>query len=404
MITGNAYPGGFQINEHGARAMGMSGAFTGLANDASAVYFNPAGITQLSGTHFMGGATLIAPTNKFDGPTPLTTEWDMKSQTFFPFNFYATRQLNENVFIGLGVNNPFGLGTKWDDNWVGNELAIDTEVKTYFITPVIAYKFNDMFSISAGPRFAIADVKIVRAANAGAGEFQTEMNGNTTAWGFAVGALFRPSKQFQVGVNYQSEVKFDFEGTATSTPKGFNHPLLGVFIPYPNGDITAPLTTPQNITAGIAVMPNECWTITADYQYIGWSSYDKLEVDFKNYNSTNPLAPGGSVQSVNRNYQNTYILRAGAEYKASDVLALRGGVLYDHNPVEDAYVEPTLPDADRVGINVGLGYKLSDKLSVDIAYLLLLFNDRTITNSNFGLNGTYKASASLVGLDFSYSL
>ncbi|MEW6703001.1 MAG: outer membrane protein transport protein, partial [Bacteroidota bacterium] len=97
-------------------------------------------------------------------------------------------------------------------------------------------------------------------------------------------------------------------------------------------------------------------------------------------------------------------VRGGLEYKASESFALRGGVFYDRNPVKDEYVEPTLPDADRVGLNVGFGGKLTENLGIDFSYLLLLFADRQITGSKFGFNGTYSNVAHLFGLNFSYSL
>ncbi len=118
-LTSSAFAGGFQINEHSARAMAMGGAFTGLANDASAAYFNPAGMTQLSGWNFSLGTTIIAPYGSFRGVYPETTEYDLQKQTFTPINVYAVGQLTDKLFLGFSVNNPFGLGSRRDEGWVG---------------------------------------------------------------------------------------------------------------------------------------------------------------------------------------------------------------------------------------------------------------------------------------------
>lgn len=401
------FASGFQINEHGARAMAMAGAFTGLATDASTVYYNPAGLTNLNGTHFLAGVTLIAPSASFTGPTPLTTETEMESQVFTPFNFYVTHRFSEQWAVGLGVNNQYGLGTEWPEDWVGNELAVDTEIRSFYFTPAVAFKPSDVFSIGVGLTYAFADVKILRKSAhplPGQPKFELNLEGDATSIGFSAGVFVKPSEVVSLGLSYRSENSFDFEGDATSTPSGFTHPQLGVTIPFPNGPVKAPLTTPQNITFGIGLTPSECLTVSADFQYVGWSSYDKLEVTFENYDLDPTTPEKENVQSADRKYENSFIARLGAEYLISPEFALRGGFLYDKNPVQDEYVEPTLPDADRIGINIGFGYNFSESVKVDFAYLLLLFSEREVTNSKFGFNGTYQNTAHLFGLNFGYAI
>lgn len=407
---------GFQINEHGARAMAMAGAFTGVASDASTIYYNPAGLTNLQGTNFLGGVTLIAPSSTFTGPTgsPQAKEWEMESQLFTPFNFYATHRINDDLGIGLGVNNQYGLGTKWDENWAGRYLAVDTEIRSFYFTPAISYKFSDAFSIGIGGVFAFADVSIVSntplqdpVTGNQLPDAQTSLEGDATAFGFSAGIFVKPSDMISLGLSYRSETEFEFEGDATTDPAtlDFNHPVAGPqSIPLPNGPVKAPLTTPQTITFGLGLTPSDNLTISADFQYVGWESYDKLEVTFEEYD-LDPQTPGQqNVNSTPRKYENSFIIRAGAEYLVSPEFALRGGVLYDKNPVQDKYVEPTLPDADRLGLNIGFGYSITPALQIDVAYLLLMFNEREITNSEFGFNGTYNSSAHLFGVNFAYSI
>lgn len=232
------------------------------------------------------------------------------------------------------------------------------------------------------------------------------------AIGFTAGILFKASDKLQIGLSYRSQMKFNFSGTAVSTPASFTftHPLAGLMtVPWPNGNITASLTTPQNITFGLAYMPNDNFTTTFDFQYVGWSSYDKLAVTFENYNPASPTFTGSYTNSVDRNYENNFIVRWGFEYKPAGTFALRGGLLYDKNPIPNAYVDPTLPDADRLGFNIGFGGKLTEKLGIDFSYMFLSFADRKVTNAvvtvkNVPFNGTYSNSAHLFGLNFSYSL
>ncbi|GAB4146865.1 MAG: outer membrane protein transport protein [Ignavibacteriales bacterium] len=402
-IVGKLFAGGFQINEHGARAMGMAGAFTAIANDPTALFYNPAGLAFVGGTHFYGGATLIKPISSFRGPAPSVQEWKMKDLLFNPINIYVTHQLMDNLTLGIGLNNPYGLGTEWDADWVGKYMAIKTEIRTFFFYASVGYKLSDNFSIGAGPIYAMGDVTINRKNSLSPFDADARINltGDASAVGFTAGLLYKPMNEFSIGLSYRSEVKFDFTGKADVTAPAQLLPLI------PKGNVKAPLTTPQNITLGLAYFPSEDLTISSDLQYIGWSSYDKLEVTFEDVKDAN----GNPVVSSSlRDYNNAMIARVGFEYKLTDPLTLRGGVLYDFNPVKDERLDPTLPDADRLGLNIGIGYKLTENIGIDVAYLFLRFNERKIDNSvesysagSAYFNGVYNSTAHLLGIDLSYN-
>jgi len=402
IIAQPLYSSGFQINEHGARGMAMAGAFTAIVLDPSAIYYNPAGISQLPGTRFMLGTTIISPSSTFRGVAPEITENELEARTFTPINFYITHQINNEWYVGLGINNQYGLGTTWDENWIGKYLAIDTEVKTFFVPLVVTYKISEEFSIGVGATFVFGDVEIIRKNSLSPfeGDANVDLSGDGTGWGFSGGLLYKPSETISLGLSYRSQVSLTFDGTANTTgPSQFDGLL-------PSGSITAPLTLPDNITLGIGVFPSKVLKISADFQYVGWSSYDKLEVTFNDVPDENgdPL-----VNTAIRDYENSWIARVGAEYTITDSWDLRGGVLYDKNPVKDEWVEPSLPDSDRWGFNLGFGYKITPNLILDVAYMYLRFEERTIENSNVDytpgiapFNGTYNSSAHLLGLNFSY--
>ncbi len=394
------FSSGFQINENGARALSMANAFTGLADDPSAVHFNPAGITQLSGTRFLFGTTLIMPAASFRGPSPSVEETKMKEKVFTPINFYFTQQLSDKLFFGFGVNNPYGLGTSWDEEWVGRYMTTDVEIRTFNFTPVIAYKLMENLSISAGFTYSYADViieKMVGFAPFSAPDAKVNLEGDGSGFGFTAGLLFNITKDFSFGASYRSSIDYEFEGTAVTenAPAQFASRL-------PNGGIKAPLTVPDNLNFGIAFKGIDNLLLTADIQFVGWSSYDSLIVNRED---------GSRLSASAREYENSYIVRFGTEYGISNKLDLRGGLFYDKNPVPDERLDPTLPDADRLGFNIGLGYKFTEKFGIDIAYLFLRFAERTITNSEESyassgfapMNGTYTSSANLFGINLSYN-
>lgn len=394
------YAGGFQINEHGARGMAMAGAFTAIGGDASAVFYNPGAVVNLNSTQILAGATLIQPNASFRGPKPAIDEYKVKDKFFNPINFYITHSFSKDFAVGFGVNNPYGLGTFWDENWVGRFLAIDTEIRTFFFTPVVSYRITDNLSIGAGVTYAYGDVLIKRKSQLlpTSSEATISLEGDGTGIGYTAGILYQPTECLSLGVSYRSAVKFEFEGDATAeAPSQFTGLI-------PGGAISAPLETPMNLTFGLAYKVMKELTLSADYQYVGWSSYDKLEVTFEDVTD-----PDSRVLASDRKYENTYILRFGAEYLLSDKFALRGGLLYDNNPVLEEYAEPTLPDSDRLGFNIGFGYALTDNITFDVAYLYLRFAEREINNSNISYRegdapflGVYNSSAHLFGVNFSY--
>lgn len=406
MVT--LFASGFQINEHGSKAMGMGGAFTGLANDPSAIYFNPAGITQIIGTRILGGTTLILPSSSFRGPTPSIDEYKLKSQVFTPIHLYATHQINEKLFIGSGVGNNYGLGTNWEEDWIGKYIAVETEIRTFFLNVVASYQIIPQMSIGFGYNLVYGDVVIGKYLNLSPfnNDAYLELEGDGMGSGFTAGIFVQATKALSLGLSYRSQVTLEFEGDATSSkyPSQFEGSL-------PFGRITAPLTTPENITFGIAIKPLKHFTLTADYQYVGWDSYDKLEVSFAEYNNSD----SGELfkNSSDRNYDNSFIARVGAQYKYDKKIDVYAGFLYDSNPVDDRYLDPTLPDADRIGLSGGFAYKINDKFTAEASYLFLRFSEREITNSeesysgiensNVPFNGVYNSIAHLISISLSYN-
>lgn len=394
--------GGFQINEHGAKAMGLGGAFTAIANDASAIYWNSAGMTQLSGTNFLLGSALIAPSSSFRGVSPAVDISRMKSQAFFPSHLFITHSFTESFSAGLGLTTPFGLGTHWSNGWIGRYLALETELKTFWVPITFAYSPVENLSIGAGFIYSFADVLITRNNTQApfAGDAYVELEGSDNfAYGYTFSLMYKPIKDFSIGASFRSEVEYEFEGTATVT----GAEQLQEIDAFPGGDVTAKLTTPMNIVGGVAYQVIPQLRLSADFQWIAWSSYDSLNVDFVN--------PEYEDSKSNRSYKDTYIIRFGAQYDISDKVSLLGGVYFDKMPVDPDYVSPTLPDSDRLGLSIGADAKIFDQFGISGSYLFIRAKELTVTNSkeiytvgDSPFNGTYNSSANLLSLSLYYHL
>ena len=368
--------------------MGLGGAFAARAYDPSAMYFNPAGLGFQTLNQISFGTTLIMPDISFFGPYQLNSNEknEMTSQVFTLINFYATYHFSEDLHFGVGVNSPYGLGTKWPEDWPGKFITTQVDLRSFFITPTVAYRISEDLSIGAGVNYVFGDVTIRRVVSDPFDPHaKVNLSLDASAFGFNAGVLYKAAPGISVGLSYRSSVKLEASGKADFTPDR---------TVYPEGDVSSSITLPATGYLGVACEIVENLVVEADYQYVGWSSYKELVIEFK--------ADGSKVVQP-KEYQDTYILRFGAEYTMGS-LQLRGGYFFDHTPVQTRYVDPLLPDASRDGLNVGFGYGLTESLSLDGAYMMLLFEDRKVEQSVVNFDGTYQSRASLFSIGITYTL
>ncbi|HCA82036.1 MAG TPA: hypothetical protein DEP53_20085 [Bacteroidetes bacterium] len=419
MVCGaSAFAGGYQINEHGARSLAMGGAFVAQASDGSAMFFNPAGLAFQKGFKVYLGTTLIMPSSTFKSATK---ETKMVDQTFTPINLYASYAFDNGLTLGIGVYNPYGLGTEWPVDWDGRQMSVKTDLQTFYINPTIAYKLSDQLSIGLGVSYVTGKVTLKQrvptlAALPGtpaAKDGTVDLDGTGTATNFNVGILYKPSNDLSIGISYRTQTDLEFEGDAKFTDMAaLGGPVPANFFPGGIGKTTLPM--PSNLIAGVAVHLTEDFTIEADFQYVGWKAYDQLKLEIPVGPSVT-LAPGMTIgplqgpSTLVKNWEDAYLIRLGGEYRI-DKLALRAGFIYDKTPQPDAAVEPMLPDANRMEVTVGLGYELSKSITAHVGYQLISFADRdgkissrTAVTAPTVISGTYSSSANLLAFNLEFN-
>ena len=395
--------GGFQLNEHGTKAMAMGGAFVAQASDGSAMFFNPAGLAFQGGFRALVGVTPIMPSNKFSSTT--ITETKMASQVFFLPHVFASYGLDNGLAFGVAFYAPYGLGTEWPADWGGRYLAVKTDLKSYYINPTIAYKISEQVALGVGVSYVFSDVKLNQKLRLALPTVPPTLlpDGNISLDGdghgieFDAGVLVKPTPELSIGASYRHSNKIDLEGTAAFTNMG---PLASLF---PGGTGSTSITFPNNIFGGLAYQATPELILEADFQYIMWSTYDTLKITIPN----GPPGPTGQPlqrsSASGKDWENTFMIRFGGQYQLEKV-ALRAGVIYDKTPQPNKTVEPMLPDANRIEFTVGLGYQLTKELSVDAAYQIILFQERTVSLAENVFPGTYKAMANLFGLSLGYTM
>ncbi|MCA1933741.1 MAG: outer membrane protein transport protein, partial [Calditerrivibrio sp.] len=287
---------GFQINEQGAKSLGMGGAFVAQADDPSAVYFNPAGMAFMDGIQLSLGVSPIMPRATFDsaGTAQATTgksagETDSKKPTFFIPNFYYTQKMGEKFAFGVGVFANFGLATEWPKDWEGRFTTGGTkaEITTISLNPNISYKVSDKLSIGGGIVFQKADITLenrIKIFNTNttfalSSEGDSVLKADSTAWGWNLGLLYKPNENWSFGASYRSKIKQKLEGHGEHTKLDNTTSFYQPYFQHEKTPGKANLTLPDIAYIG-AAWTNQKWTFELDGQWTGWSSYDKLEVKF----------------------------------------------------------------------------------------------------------------------------
>jgi long-chain fatty acid transport protein len=428
-----ALSGGYQLNEQNARAVGMGGAFVATASDPSAIYFNPAGLAFQNGINVLGGINFIMPSTSFTGSgvqRPVQTQTN--SQVFTPFNVYGSYQINDQIVVGLGIYNPFGLGTQWPDKWgqmvtipgspysnlyVGGASSVNASIATYYFNPTIAYKINDQLSVGLGVSYVYATVSmsqtnpaITSTGTYLGGYFKSQLDGTGSGFNANIGVMYKPTDQLSLGFSYRMTTKIDFSGDAKFTnidvpttlflpsppyPAGLSY-WNAISANYPGGSGKATLPMPGNLYLGAAYQLQPDLRVEGDFQWVQWSSYDQLQI-----NLTPVVAGGQGTKTSSKNWNDGYLFRIGAEYTINDQWTVRAGGVEDLSPQPPSKTEPMLPDGDRTDLTLGGSYKITNNFHVDVAYMIVLFADRNAANS--ALPGTYSSTAHIASVNFGYS-
>ncbi|MGH7409800.1 MAG: OmpP1/FadL family transporter, partial [Candidatus Methylomirabilis sp.] len=420
-----AQAGANRILSQSASAAGQSAAFTAQADDPSAVYYNPAGMTQLRGVQVYMGTLLIGGSSSFRNSAGQTAKssFDGSVASPPPSNFYITANLKDLGFTklgdltaGLAVLAPFGTLIRWPENGPFNGARTFAALELFDIKPTLAYKLNDQLSVgvgadiytffnfwgegqlerdSVGPPLAPPGVR-------------AELNGRDTTAGFNVSLMYTPFRNADgkplanLGFVYRSQATFHNKGQFL---------VNGAVV----ADASQTIVLPQIYTGGIALWPvrdqDHEWKVEMDIDYTGWKSVRSLDYRLSN----------GMTLPAPQNWRNTYTVMIGTEYKwlkpqrlPEWELALRAGYWNSQTPIPDSSFNPEIPDSDNNSFSIGLGFLCKGRgqflgliecgksgggilrpkaIALDTAFQVLLYEPRTVAgNVNSTVNGNYNTT------------
>jgi long-chain fatty acid transport protein len=376
---------GFALIEQ--NASGLGNAYAGQAasaQDASTVFFNPAGMTLLPDSQLVLVAHLIDPQAKFSGTVSPAigggNGGDAGGLAFVPNAYFAYR-VTPDIRLGVGLNAPFGLKTEYDSSWKGRTQAIQSELKTINLNPAIAWQASESLSLGAGVNIQYVEATLSNFAGAPG---VASVKGNDYGWGFNLGALWQVNEATRIGLAYRSKVDQTLEGKLSFS-------VAPSVIP-----VTANVTLPDSASLSLFQKLGPRWDLLADLTWTGWSDFDELRI----------VRAVGTPLVTPENWQDSYRYSVGANYHLDDKLTLRGGVAYDETPVSDAFRTARIPDASRTWLAFGAQYRLSASTMLDVGYAHLFFEDARINKTENGitLSGAYDNSVDILSaqltLDF----
>ncbi|MFK5925373.1 MAG: OmpP1/FadL family transporter [Desulfuromusa sp.] len=368
LLAGSAFASGFGVFTQGASGLGQANAVVAHPVGPSSLYFNPALLNDISGRQLEIGTTgiLAERTIKLDsgGSEDSDDGWN------FPSHAYYTHQVNEKLSTGFGLFFPFGMSTKWDDNYEGRYLGTSGEMTTLNINPVISYRLNDKLSVAGGFSFLYLDTTLEKKINqtaayvitdlqlsGGAGgalpaltdplsDIDQRFEGEGWGHGFNLGILYKATDHISIGATYRSHIDIDVEGKATFSNVD---PLLAMVIADTNGN--ADVRLPAQATAGIAFTPNDALVIEIGVRWEDWTSTDELKVDL-DY----PVL-GQTSDIIPRDWKSTWSYNLGGQYQINESFSISAGYLFGENAVPGSTFEPLIPDTDAHLFTLGTGWK-----------------------------------------------
>jgi long-chain fatty acid transport protein len=363
---------GFRVPNQDPAATARGNAFVATADNPSALYYNPAGISQLEGHNFQLGLHNISLNSEFNGPGGLEEETEFEIQSV-PELYYTYKPKDSSLTYGVGLYVPFGLGLEWPDDVSFRTVAIEGRLNYNTINPTLAMELTRSLSVAIGPTFNYCLVKLRQGVGLVSGD-ELRTKGDGFDVGFSAGLLWKPHPQWSFGASYRSATEINLEGRTTieSAP-----PISG------RVDSSVKLKFPQVITAGVSFRPTTNWNMEVNVDWTDWETLDT--VTFK---GTGDLL--GSDAQLPLNWNSSWLYEFGVTRYLPNGWYVSAGYFFSQNSIPERYFNPVVPDTHLHVASLGVGHK-GKRWSWAITGQIITGPARTVESSVFApANGDYQ--------------
>ncbi|MDE3270472.1 outer membrane protein transport protein [Pseudoalteromonas sp. SSM20] len=405
VICSNAYAGAFQLNEHSASGLGR--AFAGdaaIADDASIVARNPAGMTKIERAQVSGVVSYISPDVSVTGESApngtnasLLNDNSIAPSAIVPAGYFVL-PINEQMTLGGGAFSNYGLSTEFDENYPAGQLAGETALTTVNFNISAAYKLTDALSLGAGFNLVYADAHLIRhigqtplglpnnveAAN---------LSGDDVSFGWNVGALYEVNTENRFGLSYRSQVDLDLKGDYSNQLPAALGGLAGTIVP---GELAIALPDIAEFSGYHAV--TNTFAIHYSVQWTDWSDFKELAAYVEGKEE--------AVFSKTEDFSDAYRVAIGATYQLSPTFLVRAGIANDATPTNTAHKSISIPDSDRIWYSAGLSYSPTKQHKIDFAVSFIDGESVTFEEQDdFGQTWGFEShgDASLAAMQYSYT-
>jgi long-chain fatty acid transport protein len=429
---------GFMLFEQSARGLGSAfGGEAAAAEDASTIYYNPAGLGWIAGTQVVGAGFAIMPSATFEnhgstlnaalgGGRLRGGEGGDAGELGLVPTIFVAHELGDGFHVGLGVSVPFGLETRYERGWIGRYHALSSRLETTNVNPTIAYRPTEWLAIGVGADIEYAKARLTNAIDLGgvceifgtrAGlppgactalgfapqslDGVVKISGDDWGAGFNAGVMVAPWSTTRIGLAYRSNIEHELRGRAT-----FFLPKKADLLRRASGALvdtggSAEVDLPERVSLAAFHEIDRHWAILADVTWTRWSRFDELVFQFANPKQPTIVQPEG--------WRDSFRYALSVRYTASRAVELRLGAAYDESAIPDASLRtPRIPDADRVWIAAGVAWRPTSLVRVDVGYAHIFSPQTSIDNrdpvTGHVIRGDYSAEANIVGVQMTYAL
>lgn len=382
---------GFIVYNQDAKADGMATAVTSSIDNPSAIFYNPALLPDQPGFGVSINDTMVMAARTFKDEATGTTA-DLKTTTNHVPSLFA-KYTRDRWSLGIGVYNPFGLSADWGRTWIGRYSATYSQLKATFVTPTIAYKFNDRISVGLGVSYVDSSVDLQSAVPlAPFPDGRAKLSGDGNGFGANAGMRLKLPQNYTLSFTARSPVKIKYDGAANfHTPNDTLFKALTPALRDTNASTT--ITLPWQVTAGLAKNIGAL-TLETDVIYIGWSTIDHYTARFSD---------GRPSVTYLKDWHDAFSFAAGANYRWSRSFETQLGYMYDMSPVPRRTLTPDLPDADKHILTAGIGYT-TGPIKANLVYQATFFQKVSSVNNIVGAPaGRYDQFIHMVLLTLSFT-
>ncbi|NIO85799.1 MAG: hypothetical protein GTN53_35015 [Candidatus Aminicenantes bacterium] len=368
-LASGLYSNGIFVNSVGTKSISMGGAFIGLADDYSAVFWNPAGLIQMEKSSLALCVDFVRPgvtykTSPFFSSYGLPDIDAKTKKKVYPIPFAGYfKAVSEKIVVGFALYAPTGIGAEWNGSDLTTLTFPDPTVykwknAIFAVTaaPVIAFKLSDVFSIGTALNlnYGVLDGIMPMPVQGQYGQYSEKIKG--VGFGATIGALLKPADFLSIGITFRTPSKLKLSGHAD---------MPGVELPgfTATNKVERELTLPMWAGIGFAVKPIDNLIITADAQ---WNNTKKMDVIGVTYTDARWQELFAQSMSMNLSWKNSLQWRFGLEYMLTKHFALRAGYFIDPAPGPQTRLNILLPSPDGSWLTLGWGIKM-DKFNLDIA-------------------------------------